>query len=62
MAKDRKLDDEDGIPRLRKEPRPDFSKPPPSEKLPERLQSMVDDEETLASQIYDGTYVIKSYH
>ncbi|KAI9720254.1 MAG: hypothetical protein M1812_003072 [Candelaria pacifica] len=55
MARDGKPDNEDGIPHIRKEPRPDFSKLPPREKLPEGLQKMVDDEETLASQIYDGT-------
>ena len=29
--------------------------PLPREKLPEELQKMVDDEETLLDQIYDGT-------
>ncbi|KAI9704860.1 MAG: hypothetical protein M1836_006640 [Candelina mexicana] len=55
MAKDSKSENEDEIPHVRKEPRPDFSKLPPREKLPDSLQKLVDDEETLASQIYDGT-------
>lgn len=29
----------------------------PREKLPENLQKIVDNEETLMEQIYDGTYV-----
>ena len=29
--------------------------PPPREKLPESLQKIVDNEETLMEQLYDGT-------
>ncbi|KAI9821224.1 MAG: hypothetical protein M1827_003958 [Pycnora praestabilis] len=46
---------EDAI-RLRKEPRADSSKPLlPRERLPKDLQKLVENEETLAEQIYDGT-------
>lgn len=31
---------------------------PPQEKLPDELQKMVDDEETLMDSLYDGTYVL----
>ena len=31
---------------------------PAREKLPEKLQKIVDDEETLLDQLYDGTYVL----
>ena len=42
------------IPRQRKEPRPDFSQPPPQEKLPKDLQKIVDDEDSLLDDLYDG--------
>jgi fission process protein 1 len=47
------------IPHERPEPRPDFTAPPPREKLPDALQKMVDDDDDndsgLLERIYDGT-------
>lgn len=51
MAKD---DDFSDIPHERKEPRPDFSKPPPPKKLPASLQATLDDEEKLWEALYEG--------
>lgn len=40
-----KDNDDFGIPHTRVEPRPDFSKPVPSKKLPEAIQKVLDDDE-----------------
>lgn len=50
-----KKDDADEIPHIRKETRPDFSKPLPPSKLPETIQKRIDKEETLWSSLYDGS-------
>jgi len=34
----------------------------PREKLPDELQKIVDDEDTLLESLYDGTYVLQSTH
>ncbi len=54
MARDNKKDD---IPHERKEPRPDFSVPPPRKKLPKELQDTIDNEEKLWEVLYEGKYV-----
>ncbi|KAI9719934.1 MAG: hypothetical protein M1828_005972 [Chrysothrix sp. TS-e1954] len=46
---------EEGVPRERKEPRPDFSKPLPSRKLPSSLQGTLDDDEKLWDALYEGS-------
>ncbi|KAI9678225.1 MAG: hypothetical protein M1817_006170 [Caeruleum heppii] len=43
------------LPHERKEPRPDFSKPLPPEKLPDDLQKIVDRQDSLYEQLYEGT-------
>jgi len=40
---------------VQRRPKPSTSDPLPREKLPDSLQKIVDDEETLFEQIYDGT-------
>jgi hypothetical protein len=57
MAKDDKPEE---VPHVRGEPRPDFSKNP-TQKLPKGLQKIVDDEDTLFEQMYDGTSVTTLY-
>jgi len=55
MAKDD--DAVDGVPHVRKEPRPDFTKPPAPKKLPKAIQDTLDSEEkewSLYGEIYDG--------
>jgi hypothetical protein len=42
-----------------KDPYPDEHMP--REKLPEKLQKIVDDEDTLFDQLYDGKYVVLSF-
>ncbi|GAD94384.1 conserved hypothetical protein [Paecilomyces variotii No. 5] len=45
--------DDDGIPHVRDEPRPDFSKQPiPREKLPPKLQQLVDRDDSFFDEIY----------
>lgn len=39
--------------------RRDTDKLVPREKLPDELQKLVDDEDTLLDQIYDGTFVFR---
>ncbi|KAI9785315.1 MAG: hypothetical protein M1839_000332 [Geoglossum umbratile] len=57
--KDKPTSDPDptaSIPHVRAEPRPDFSKTPvPYEKLPDDLQKIVDDEDTLMDRLFEGT-------
>lgn len=48
-------DDKDDIPRVRTEPRPDFSKPLPRKSLPESLQATLDNEEKLWETVYEGS-------
>lgn len=43
------------IPHVRQEPRPDFSQPPAAEKLNENLQRILEREDTLFEEIYEGT-------
>ncbi|KAI9817943.1 MAG: hypothetical protein M1832_004563 [Thelocarpon impressellum] len=50
-----KADDLDDIPHVRKEPRPDFSQPLPRGTLRKDLQDLVDRDETLWEELYDGT-------
>jgi len=47
-------DEFDDIPHVRKEPRPDFSTPPPKKKLPKALQATLDNEEKLWEALYEG--------
>lgn len=46
--------DFDDVPRERKEPRPDFSKPLPRKRLPKALQDTLDNEEKLWEAMYEG--------
>ena len=55
MAKKDKVEVVDEVPHLRKELRPDFSKPLPPERLPDDLQKIVDKQDTLFEELYDGT-------
>lgn len=58
MAKDDKLGDKfDDIPHERKDPRPDFSTPPPRKRLPKEIQNTLDDDEKLWEVLYEGKYV-----
>ena len=41
--------------------KPSEADPIPREKLPESLQKIVDNEESLMDQLYDGTYVTYSF-
>ena len=41
--------------------KPSEADPLPREKLPESLQKIVDNEESLVDQLYDGTYVTYSF-
>ena len=55
MAKDDKpFDKFDDIPHERKDPRPDFSTPPPRKRLPKALQDTLDDDEKLWEVLYEG--------
>lgn len=54
MANDNDSNDLSDIPHERKEPRPDFSKPLPSKRLPAALEETLNDEEKYWSAIYDG--------
>lgn len=57
MAKDDKTVVEvDGVERIRKEARPDFSVPPPRKQLPKDIQNVLDDEEKMWETISDGKY------
>lgn len=55
---DKKQAEIDGVPHLRKEPRPDFSDPPKAKKLPKSLQAEIDREETLFDSVYEGRLVM----
>ena len=46
---------------VQKPEKPSESDPLPREKLPESLQKIVDNEESLFDQLYDGTYVTYSF-
>lgn len=50
--------DDTEVPRLRKEPRPDsLSQPVPREKLPKKLQSLIDqqdEDEPFLDRLYEG--------
>lgn len=61
MARD-KPDDQDGVPRLRKnEERPtSLSTPIPRERLNKDLQKIVDQSEDYLDQVYEGEYGISS--
>ena len=39
--------------------KPSANDPLPRDRLPQQLQDLVDDEETLLDQLYDGTYVAR---
>lgn len=54
MAKDAEKNIAD-VPHVRKEPRPDFSTPPPSKRLPTYLEETINDEEKWATTVADGT-------
>jgi fission process protein 1 len=56
MAKDEKkiVEEVDGVERVRKDPRPDFSVPPPRKQLPKDIQDVLNDEEKLWESISDG--------
>ncbi|KAF2029755.1 hypothetical protein EK21DRAFT_100974 [Setomelanomma holmii] len=55
MAKGNNSTDKfDDIPHERPDPRPDFSTPPPRKRLPEELQTTLDDEEKLLEVMYEG--------
>jgi fission process protein 1 len=56
MAKDNKtvVEKFDDIPHERKDPRPDFSTPPPRKQLPKELQDTLNDEEKLWEVMYEG--------
>lgn len=56
MAKEDKVvvEEVDGVERIRKEARPDFSVPPPRKQLPKDIQSVLDDEEKMWETISDG--------
>lgn len=58
MAKDDKsiVEEVDGVEHIRKEPRPDFSIPPPRKALPKDIQTVLDDEEKMWETISDGRY------
>lgn len=44
-----------GVEHIRKEERPDFSKPPPHKNLPKELQATLDDDDKLFAALYQGT-------
>jgi mitochondrial fission process protein 1 len=52
-----KKDPTEEIPHQRAGPRPDFSEPVPSKKLPAALQKTLDNEEQLWETMYDTKYV-----
>lgn len=54
MARDEEKELVDGIRHIRKEPRPDFSQPPPPAKLPKALEETLNDDEKLWSAMYEG--------
>jgi fission process protein 1 len=55
MAKDDKSSDKfTDIPHERKDPRPDFSTPPPRKRLPKELQDTLNDDEKLWEVLYEG--------
>ncbi len=56
MAKDNKsiVEEVDGVERIRKEARPDFSVPPPRKQLPKNIQTVLDDDEKMWETISDG--------
>ena len=60
MTKDDKaiVEEVDGVERIRKEARPDFSTPPPRKQLPIAIQTVLDDEEKMWETISDGRYVL----
>lgn len=49
--------DKDSNTLVQRRAKPSDDEPLPREKLPESLQKIVDNEESLMEQIYDGTYV-----
>ena len=57
MAKNEKpvVEEVDGVERIRKEARPDFSLPPARKPLPKDIQTVLDNEETMWETISDGT-------
>ncbi|KAF2824111.1 hypothetical protein CC86DRAFT_353883 [Ophiobolus disseminans] len=54
MAKDNNPDKFDDIPHERKDPRPDFSMPPPRKALPKEIQDTLNDDEKLWEVLYEG--------
>ena len=56
MAREDKvvIEEVDGVERIRKEARPDFSVTPPRKQLPKDIQSVLDDEEKMWETISDG--------
>ncbi len=58
MAKDDKqiVEEVDGVERMRKEPRPDFSIPPPRKALPKDITDVLNDEEKLWETLSEGRY------
>jgi len=55
MAKDKDNNNNDnGVPHVRSEPRPDFSQPIIPKKLPKTLQATLDDEEKLWEVMAEG--------
>jgi hypothetical protein len=58
MAKNDKpvIEEVDGVERIRKEARPDFSVLPPRKQLPKDIQTVLDDEEKMWETISDGRY------
>jgi fission process protein 1 len=56
MAKDNKtlVDKFEDIPHERKDPRPDFSTPPPRKQLPKQLKDTLNDDEQLWDVLYEG--------
>lgn len=57
MAKNEKpvVEEVDGVERIRKEARPDFSLPPARKPLPKDIQTVLDNDETMWETISDGT-------
>jgi fission process protein 1 len=52
-----KRDEYADIPHERKDPRPDFSTPPPRKKLPKDIQATLDNDESMWELMYEGEYV-----
>lgn len=64
MAKDNKpaVEEVDGVERIRKAARPDFSNPPPRKQLPKELQTVLDNDEKMWETVSDGRYSSTSDH